>query len=321
MAIQRDPENPRYYYDAAAAFARCGGCLDRAVRDLDRAIALNPKFALAYQERMWVRSWLNDGPGSEGDAVRLIELSPGNYWGHHAHGWGLVRQGKADEAMKEINLAIKLAPNLAARDYTIRALYGLSRARFSEAVADATMALETDPHQLDAHLARGVALFRIKQWKKALVDFEILVKVAPAYADYWTYLGEAKLAMADVEGAASDFSQALKLSPHLSNATYKRAICRLELDDLEGAGADFRDALAQPVARNYYHMGYPGAAAAHWGLGQVFAKQGKLKEALAEFDLTLRFWPDYRPRDDLPRGGEASAPRLPRRPGRLQPHP
>ena len=129
MAIQSDPENPRITMTrrrplpaaAAASTARCATWTARS--------RSNPKFALAYQQRMWVRLWLNDGPGSEADAVRLIELSPANYWGHHAHGWGLVRQGKADEAMKEINLAIKLAPNLAARDYTIRALYGLSRAR------------------------------------------------------------------------------------------------------------------------------------------------------------------------------------------------
>ena len=99
--------------------------------------------------------------------------------------------------------------------------------------------------------------------------------------------------MADVEGAALDFSEALKLSPHLSNATYKRGICRLEMDEMEGAAADFRDALAHGAARNYFGMGYPGEAAAHWGLGQVFAKQNKLKEALAEFDVTLQLWPGY----------------------------
>ena len=71
--------------------------------------------------------------------------------------------------------------------------------------------MEIDPHQLDAHLFRGVALFRLNQWRKAVADFDILVRVAPAYADYWTYRGEAKLAMADVKGAAVDFSEALKL--------------------------------------------------------------------------------------------------------------
>ena len=291
-ALQRDPDNPRYHCDLGAALAHTTDN-QRSIQELDLALELNPNFVRAYQERMQLKVRIHDFKGADADAVRLIELTPSSFWGHHAHGGYLQLTGNWDEAIKEISLAIQLQPDGAARDYTARAMYRLGHEKFSEAVADATAALELDPHQLNARMFRGVALFELKQWQKAVADFDVLLRVAPAYADYWTYRGEAKLAMGDVKGAARDFSEALKLSPHLANATYKRGICRLEMDDLEGAAADFRDALDQPVARNYFGMGFPGDAAAHWGLGQVLARQGKLKESLAEFDETLRLWPGY----------------------------
>ena len=48
--IQRDPDNPRYYCDRGAAFATLSGLFAQALPDLDRALALNPKFVRAYQD-------------------------------------------------------------------------------------------------------------------------------------------------------------------------------------------------------------------------------------------------------------------------------
>ena len=94
---------------------------------------------------MHLKVAIRDYKAANDDAVRLLELDPSNYAGHHAHGYYLCMIGEKAAGLKEIDLAIKLDPEHAARDYAVRASERLAEKKPSEAVADATKALEINP--------------------------------------------------------------------------------------------------------------------------------------------------------------------------------
>ena len=196
-AIQLDPDNPRYYADRGAAFEKLSGLFAQALRDLDRAVALNPKFVRAYKERFTVKAMMHDYKNADLDAQRMIELAPSYWGGHHAHGFYLTMTGDWEHAKKDSIWSSNWRRTCAARDFTMRASYWHQHCKFSEAVADATMALEIDPHQLDARSFRGAVLAGLGQWRKALGEFEIL---RPDRARLRALLGESRRSQIGVGG-------------------------------------------------------------------------------------------------------------------------
>ena len=290
-AVQFDPDNPRYCCDLGWACMQ-SGYVREAVRNLDRAVELNPKFVLAYERRMHLRVALRDYKGGDADAQKLIELDPSNFAGHHAHGYYMCMiGGNMPEGLKEIELAIKLDPQHATRDYAVRALIRLAQGKPSEAVADASKALEINPRTIDAHFIRGQAFMKLKEFTKAIGDFDVLIRVSPEVAGYWTLRAEARARLGDTKGAVEDNSQALRVSPHFPCASFQRGLCRMVLRDFDGAASDLRDALAHGIERLSFAGGCPGDAAAHRELGEILYRQGNSEAALAEYDLALKLFP------------------------------
>jgi len=289
-AIQLAPDNPRYYFDRARAFVELGDG-DQGLRDLDRAIALSSTFFRAYYLRMHVKVAMGDLKGGDADAVRMIQLDPSQYVGHHAHGYYMVMTGNEEAGLKEIDLAIQSDPEHAIKDYLVRALTRLKQYHPSEAVADATKALEINPRNPDAHYLRARAFLQLQEWKRAVADLDVMIRIAPEVVEHWTWRAEAKMRLEDYRGAVADYDQALKLSPHFPAASFPRGGCRMQLKDFEGAAADFRDALAHGIERETFEGNCPGHAAAHRGLGEVFLEQHKPQEARAEFDRALAIYP------------------------------
>jgi tetratricopeptide (TPR) repeat protein len=289
-AIQRDPANPRYYCDRGRAYYRLNRGQE-ALHDLDHAVALNPNFLLAYFYRMEARTFLRDYRAADADAVRMIELDPSGYGGHHAHGWYLYMTGERVESLKQLDLAIQADPQHAAKDYLARAVARLEQQKYSEVVADASRVIEINPRQADAHYLRAEAFLQLRELRKALADFDFMVRIAPEDANYWTWRGQVKMFMSDYAGAVEDYDRALRCSRRFPVAALQRGICRAELGDFAGAASDYRDALDQGVERDRFEGNCPGHAVAHRGLGEIFLKQDKCPEALAQFDQALEIYP------------------------------
>jgi tetratricopeptide (TPR) repeat protein len=290
-AIELDPENPRYC--CGRGYAKSGGNrFAEAQADLDRAVALDPKSLRACYERMHLRILVADYKAADEDAVRLIELAPSAYAGHHSHGVLLDMRGQRAEALKEVDLAIKAGPRIASRDYTLRAKLRLAKGEFSEAIADATSALEINPRQLDAHYMRGRALLQMGETKKALGDFDVLVAVVPSDAEFWTWRGDAQKELGDLQASLGSYTRALQLSPHFALASLQRGTCRVKTGDFKGAAADLHDALGHGVERFVFDGDNPGTACAHEQLGVIFYCQHKPKEALAELDQAIAIAPN-----------------------------
>jgi Tfp pilus assembly protein PilF len=73
----------------------------RALADYDRAIAIDPQYASAYNDRAYVRLALGDIAGALEDARLGASLDPSSAYNQDTYGDMLCRNDRIDEAMTQ----------------------------------------------------------------------------------------------------------------------------------------------------------------------------------------------------------------------------
>ena len=123
--------------------------LDDARRDYDKAIELNPQYALAYVSRAGVHFVKGAYDDAIADYSRAIEVKPDYAKAYALRALSYMEQRNIAPALRDFDRAIELKP-----DYTIaygnRALARTMAQRYDDALADFDRALELNPDFADA---------------------------------------------------------------------------------------------------------------------------------------------------------------------------
>ena len=164
--------------------------------DLDRAVALAPGFAPAFNSRGAARQAMGDLTGARADLDRAVALTP--TWPDPYNNRGNVRlaAGDVDGALADYDQVLVMAP-------------GHLRARFNRALA-----------RERAHDVKG-----------ALADIDVLIVQAPDYAYGYATRVRYRAALGDVDGALADCEQALRLLPPGSDDARKVTGYRAALEE------------------------------------------------------------------------------------------
>jgi tetratricopeptide (TPR) repeat protein len=231
-AIALKPGFPAAYAARGSAYARRGD-LDAAMKNFDQAIDHQPDFAEAYYHRgiVWgKRSKYEEDPlvrvarqqQSIAEFRRAIELKPDFEEAYVKRGAGYAKIGKPDDALRDLDQAIRLKPD--------------------DAVAYATRA--------------GT---RMDNRERALTDLEQVIRLAPRST--LGYDGRARLrAMNAMHALADDPDASLRVTPgryrpkaiEATKAEWSRVIEDLNAAERNGPDRDRRDALraAKSCAQN-----------------------------------------------------------------------
>ena len=262
------------YHYLMAKNASSQGDLDIALKQLEQALAINPKHSLSMK----------------GKAVVLYE------------------QGKVSEAEKTINRAIELEPN--GELYYARSAIHLSRGELKKSLVALDAAISMEPKNVDYFIARGQVNLQLSQVQKAETDYTKAIAIDPASAKSylergWLYRlkGDATLARADLDKcvelapefskcylgrgllyqltgeqkrAYDDFVKATDLEPDSPEAWFERANQELILRKFDAA-----ENSAKQVVR------IKDGSNAQLFLGQVYTARGKLDEAIGAFNKTI----------------------------------
>ena len=103
--IKNDPNNPELYW-SRAIFQK-----DKdAVKDLDKAIELDPKYVKAYISRGFVKDRLEDYNGAIADCNKALELDPKNYEAYICLGAVKTDQGEYELADSYLDKAVEIDP-------------------------------------------------------------------------------------------------------------------------------------------------------------------------------------------------------------------
>jgi Flp pilus assembly protein TadD len=182
-----------------------------AVTQFNRAVALNPRYAIAYLMRAYAKKQLNDTKGAFVDYNQAIALNPKLVGAYH---------GRANLKYQKLNDA-------------------------QGALADYNQAIALNPKDALAYNNRGALKGnKLNDAQGALADYNKVLSLNPK--DALAYHGRGYLKgnkLNDAQGALADYDQAISLNPKLAEAYHGRGILKYEkLNDVQGAIGDFRTA-------------------------------------------------------------------------------
>jgi tetratricopeptide (TPR) repeat protein len=218
-----------------------------AVAQFNQAVAINPRYTIAYFMRAYVRSQLKDSQGALADFNQAISLDPKYVDAYN--GRGNLKQRQLNDfsgALADYNKAISLNPQLAI-SYVGRGVLKYQKLNdFPGALVDFNQAIALNPNYEVAYNNRGsLKADKLNDPQGALADFNQAIVLNPKYETAYSNRGNLKdERLNDPRGALADFNQAIALEPKFTDAYYNRANLKADkLNDPQGALADYNQAI------------------------------------------------------------------------------
>lgn len=245
-AKRRFPSSPQPPTQAALLYLLEGRVPD-ALAELDQALTLDPKYALAHGLRSNIYLVQNKKEQARQEAEKAVEASP---FSPSAHlDLSLVKQAQfqLEEALESARKAVELDPeNPQALIQVSRLLFGMGRlseaiefaenarrkapqnslvnstwgflllAQFKvkEAMEAFDQAIRADSTRGEPHLGKGLALFRQNKTEEAVREMEIATLLESRVSLFHSYLGKALYEAKRDEAGEAEFAFAKTLDPH-----------------------------------------------------------------------------------------------------------
>jgi tetratricopeptide (TPR) repeat protein len=242
----RDLQSPRYWTQTAQTHL-LRGQVPEARQALDRALALDPKDAVAYSLRSNIDLVQNRKAEARADAERAVAADPASPTAYISLSWvqqaefdlndalasarkaveldptnaqALIQEssllfgmGRLKDAVKVAEQARQRAPN----DAMVNTIWGflqLARNRIDEARDAFQTAIVQDSTLGLPHLGLGLALFRRNQTDAAVDEMRKATLLEPLVSLYNSYLGKAFYEVKDDRRAQKYLEAAKQLDPH-----------------------------------------------------------------------------------------------------------
>ncbi len=193
----------------------------------------------------------------------------------------------------------------------------LDQRRASEALEYAQRCVKIDPEQDDAHFDLGSVLDRLGRLQEAVAEYEQAVRINPGFAEAYVNMGSAFLQMGRPQEAIGQYEAALRINPDYPEAHNNLGAIFQRQGKLLEAVAEYEQAVRiNPGFAEAYVIwaahsfkwedrrrpsdntraalrSTPIIPAAHSDLGAIYQRQGKLLEAVAQYEQAVRSKPDY----------------------------
>jgi tetratricopeptide (TPR) repeat protein len=173
-------------------------------------------------------------------AVRdLIPFKPGP---HFYLGQVLGRAGKTDEALDELNQALRIQPDLPAALEEEGKLLGRLN-RFEEALTTLDRAGKLEPGNPRVYFDRAEVLAMAGRHPDAVDQLRQAVALQPGYWEAHYRLGVELAAEGDIRSAAEHFLETVKLNPNYYAGHLNLGVALAKLDKIEQAVGQFQETL------------------------------------------------------------------------------
>jgi tetratricopeptide (TPR) repeat protein len=178
-----------------------------ALKELDKAIKLNPKDDISYNQRGIINTELGRLKEAIDDFTKVIALKPESFTAYH----------------NRANVKIQM------KDYT-------------GAIADLNTALKINPKSSREYYSRAEAKFGMNDFKGAINDLNTNIRFDEKNVKSYSMRGTAKYNIEDYKGAIEDFNQSINLNSKDSSTYFKRALSKMQAGQMESALKDLKDA-------------------------------------------------------------------------------
>jgi protein O-GlcNAc transferase len=240
-AIAIDSQNAAYPFNFGKTLLQLKRARD-ACEALERAVALDPNYADAYNELGLARAEAESLEAAEAAFRKALSLQADYREAHNNLGLLLHRLGRDEEAALSLRRALEIEPR---SPEVLRNLGLVLRAqrRPEEAVEAYRAALSLSPEDPAVLTNLGNALRDLSRSEEAVICFRDAVAAAPDYADAFYNWGSLYLDADRFQEAADRFRTALAIDPNLAEAETGLASALRDLGHVDAAIEAARRAL------------------------------------------------------------------------------
>ncbi len=247
---------------------------------------------------------------------QALEVTENNCLAHNNLGAALAKKGQIDEAIRQLQEALRLQPHFApACNNLANAL--LLKGQIDEAIGQYQEAIRLNPDHAEAYYNLGTALLLKGQTDEAIRQFQEVLRLKPDHAEAHYNLGNVLGSKGQTDEAIRQFQEAIRLKPDHPLAHYNLGNARLLKGQMDEAIRQYLEALRLNPnhAEGHYNLGTalgskgqtdeaitqyqeairlnPGNADAHYNLGLALASKGQTEEAIRRFEGTLKVKSNY----------------------------
>lgn len=152
---------------------------------------------------------------------------------------------------------------------------------FSAALNAVVAGVKTNPWE--AYVWRANCYSLLKEYEKALPDYDQAIRLNPEDATAYFNRGLAYAVSGKYEQAIQDYSEAIRLKPDYVAAYLGRGNVYDAIEKYEQAIEDYTEAIRLK----------PDFADGYWGRGNVYGAMEKYEQAIQEYNEAIRLKPDY----------------------------
>lgn len=212
-----------------------------AIAVLDSAIYINPKEADQLVNRGLAKELNHDPDGAMADYQLALEINPDHSLARHNLGALKSSDGSMEDSEKLLVESIERNPNLP-YPHAQLAFHKFSKKDFKGALEEYNLAIRIDPTDVDYFLNRGLVKEKLNDYEGSLSDFTTAISMKPDYESAWFNRGNVLTKLNRLQEAIDDYTIAIFYDPRYVAAYYNRALNRNKLGMTNEACEDLKKA-------------------------------------------------------------------------------
>lgn len=161
------------------------------------------------------------------------------------------------------------------------AYFGLKE--YQKAIADYNEAIRLNSQDSDAYYNRGLAYYYLKEYQKAIVDYDEAIHLNPQDADAYVGRGNTYNILKEYQKAIADYTKAIRVDPNYVLAYYNRGDIYNIVKEYQKMVADYNKAIQLN----------PKFIGAYIGRGNAYGNLKEYQKAIADYNKAIRLNPNY----------------------------
>ena len=253
-----------------------------ALKSLEKAVALDPGFAMAHSYLWRVYSTLGNTEGARATLDTLKKLGSRTKGKEGLYIQALLAYSAAEDEEKYLQILKKII-DLYPEEKRCRvdlASYYINRRKYDEAVAELERALVLDPQYGSAVNLLAYTYGYQNKFAEAIRQFELYAAISPGDANPYDSMGDLYFRMGKFDAAVEKYKEALRLKPGFGSAVRISYIYALR----ENPGAAMKwidDYITTSPAKGMESVGWQLKAIYHYLFGNVRTALEDLDKAQA----------------------------------------
>lgn len=189
----------------------------KGIKKQENLVAYNKTIKELRGSDWFIKGWGLQNSGNHNDAItaynKAIELDPQYAMAYNMRGAAYADLGDFRQAMRDHGKAIELDPQYAAA-FSNRGVAHCQLGNFGQAIKDFDRAIELDPEFAAVYLNRGNAYYGLGNLRPALNDFDRAIELNPNIATAYSNRGNIHRELGNFSQALKDFDIAIELNPN-----------------------------------------------------------------------------------------------------------